>query len=777
MNQEGLLHKINQAAQVVGKTWPLYSFVTANPLSGYEQLSFLEAIREAGELLNANLLPEPFMFRQAWEAKKIDPEHIQSKLRKAGFYQSAQQSLLEMEAHANAQSAMEQINEYHDLDRLTVKWLSLFLDEGMAPWPMPFKEMGFYTAWRKLIVFDNEIKKKNKRKIPKTPVEALTFVLEGFDENQQIEVLKRHLSSLPGWVGFIKFRMENNSIWNKEFPVSLLDYLAVRLWMAYSLDAPILPKLPPIDKTSNLITLKYLWLEAWESTWQDNFERRIKESLEKSINCQKVKPIAQLVFCLDTRSELLRRTLEQLGNYETFGSAGAFGLPMDYCHPENGLVNKSSPAMVPSKYMVHERPMANNEAKAKGYIKEGKQIGAYKYFLKRLKNILPSAFGFVEGAGLYYGGFMLMRLFKPNAAERLTIKHHKGCEHIYEPHISRIHKSDSRADIPLEEKAALVKGVFDSCGWRDFAPLIVFTGHASHSANNPFASSLDCGACAGNPGKRNARMLAKLANCSSVRQLLKEKYGIYIPNETIFIAAEHITSSDEVILFDQNIPESHQDLIQQLKRDLSELKKSMTKTRLNEPQNAVSLAKIKSNSWSESRPEWGLSGHAGYIIGPRALTSNGTFNDCFMSSYDWKIDKDGSILKAIMQGPLVVVQWISNHYYFSTVDNNILGGGSKITLNITGKHGAMQGNGSDLKMGLPLQSVMVTDKRFYHNPIRISILIQAPKHFVDSILVEDSKLSALINNGWILLHIMDPEKENKIEKYPNTSKIKFEEGA
>lgn len=249
--------------------------------------------------------------------------------------------------------------------------------------------------------------------------------------------------------------------------------------------------------------------------------------------------------------------------------------------------------------------------------------------------------------------------------------------------------------------------------------------------------------------------------------MLKEKFDTVIPEDTIFIAAEHITSTDEVQLFDSRVPESHQPILKQLKKNLSAAKKLMTKERLNECKNAESKAKVKSNDWSETRPEWGLSGHSGYIIGPRSLTKNGVFDDCFMSSYDWKIDKDGSILKGIMQGPLLVCQWISNHYYFSTVDNETFGGGSKIIHNITGKFGVVEGNGGDLKMGLPLQSLMKTDEKFYHNPIRLTTIIQAPFDMVEKILRGDEKLKDVIDNGWIHLFIMDPEENNKIAQYTN----------
>ena len=760
MNQPALQAQIQEASKILAKTWPLYSFVTANPLSGYEHLCFLDAVKEAEGRLATDLLPSAAMLKDAWQEKKISEAALTKLLLKADLNESPEHYLSLLEAA----QPIEEINPYHELDRLCAKWLSLFLDEGLAPWPMPFKEMGFYTAWRKLIVFDKDIYNSKHQKIPRTPIEALDKVLAGYSKEDQLEIFKQHLLALPGWAGYIKYRKEHNTIWNKEYPVSLLDYLAVRLWMASKIKAPLLA-VTATQKDQFLTDLKYLWLEAWEASWQSDCDARLQNSMANPIATSRSLPQAQLVFCLDTRSELLRRTLEQTGDYETFGAAGAFGITMDYQHPETKLTVKSSPAMATSLYVVEEHAQIDQLAAVKAYKSKWQENGGYTYFLKRLKNILPSAFGFVEGSGIYYGLLILMRLFFPNAAQRLSLKHHPAYEDIYNPHLYKIGPNQTKEEVDIVEKAAILKGLLDSCGWSAFAPIIILTGHGSHSTNNPFASSLDCGACAGHPGKRNARMMATIANDKAVRQALEDQYDIKIPEETIFVAAEHITSTDEVTLFDSQVPAAYKERLEQIKADLLKVKHQMTTIRLNESTKAADLAKVKSNSWSESRPEWGLSGHAGYIIGPRSLTAHGSFQDCFLSSYDWKLDKDGSILKGIMQGPLVVVQWISNHYYFSTVANNTLGGGSKITLNITGKHGAIQGNGSDLKMGLPLQSVMATDDSAYHKPIRLTTIIQAPSRFVEQILLADEKLKALLDNGWIHLMIMDPEKGDSIERY------------
>ena len=114
---------------------------------------------------------------------------------------------------------------------------------------------------------------------------------------------------------------------------------------------------------------------------------------------------------------------------------------------------------------------------------------------------------------------------------------------------------------------------------------------------------------------------------------------------------------------------------------------------------------------------------------------------------------------------MTVTQWINNHYYFSTVDNSIYGGGSKITHNITGQFGVVQGNGGDLKMGLPLQSLFASDENMYHQPLRLTVMIQAPINRVSDIISRNPGTKTLLDNEWIYLLVMDPTNENEIFKY------------
>lgn len=765
MNQPYILESINEASRVIGKTWPLYSFVTSNPLSGYENLTFRDAANRAKALLNTRIFPEASLYRQAWAQGEIEEEEISSLLKENGLYQSTEFYLQQLES----QKRTEGKNINHDLDRIMAKWLAAFMDEGLAEWEMPGKNKGFYKAWRKLAIYDGELGITDVNQIPKTSSEALVKVLSNHSKEEYVKIFTYHLAALPGWTGFINYRSESNSLWQQKYPICLEDYLGVRLWIGQLLKAETMPDhvSSPID--DSIEKLQYLWLKAWEKSWQNELVKTLKKESKATVPSEKTvgSPNAQFVFCIDTRSESIRRHVESKGNYETFGYAGFFGIAMDYENMDDGLTRKSCPPIVSSAYKVSENAQANKNEKKLEYERKNEIFRFGEYFLKRMKNMLPSAFGYVEGSGFFYGLLLLARTLTPGYFYRFKRKNSSSYETICEPKINSVNTQEiGSLEVSLNEKVAIVKSAFDLTGWNQFAPLALFVGHGSHSANNPFGSSLDCGACAASPGRHNARMLAKLANQAEVREALTNVHHLHIPKNTVFIGAEHNTTTDEIIIFDSEVPESHREQLLNVKRDLLRAQQTATQERLGTSIDSVASAHHKANNWGETRPEWGLAKNAGFIVGQRALTKNDNLDSrCFLHSYDWKMDRTGQALESIMQGPMVVTQWINNHYYFSTVDNDKFGGGTKITHNITGKFGVVQGNGGDLKMGLPLQSLCKSDHEMYHQPLRLSVLIQAPADRVNKILARNENLKTLLDNEWIYLLVMDPLRQNDIQCY------------
>src|SRR6056297_2497049 len=87
---------IDAAADAVGSVWPLHSFVTANPLAGYEDQSFHEAVADAERVLGGEGYPSADVFRRALESGQIDREILSSKLAEHGYEADPESSLAEL---------------------------------------------------------------------------------------------------------------------------------------------------------------------------------------------------------------------------------------------------------------------------------------------------------------------------------------------------------------------------------------------------------------------------------------------------------------------------------------------------------------------------------------------------------------------------------------------------------------------------------------------------------------------------------------------------------
>ncbi|MFA9462439.1 DUF2309 domain-containing protein [Thiohalorhabdus methylotrophus] len=556
------------------------------------------------------------------------------------------------------------------------------------------------------------------------------------------------------------------------------------------------------------------------------------------------RPFAQALFCIDTRSERIRRHLESAGDYQTFGIAGFFGVPVSFMELGKGNEIPLCPVLLTPKNLVLEMPVSAPQDPA--------AVTALEKALHELKESVVSPFVTVEAIGLLFGLDMVGKTLIPQyynrwrqhlheekppthwmldklsreqadsivrtvqrsviikaveqefslAAERITdtmVRELReaamgnqqratelaeaagldaGGEQAFIDRLREVYRIDpafarlqmeqlGRIGFTLEEQVGFVGKALRSIGLTEgFSRFILLVGHGSTSENNPYESALDCGACGGNHGLVNARALAHMANKPEVRRQLREQ-GIDIPDDAWFVAALHDTTTDALELADlDRLPGSHGAYLDRLHNGLTAASRRCAQERMptlkipaveGESEDTYREAQRNSMDWSQVRPEWGLSGNAYFIIGRRALTQELSLEGrAFLHSYDYRIDPKRRLLETILTGPLVVGQWINMEHYFSTVDNERFGSGSKVYHNVAGRFGVMTGNLSDLRTGLPSQTVL-DQGRPYHQPLRLITVIEAPLEQAQAAVESVISVKQLVRNGWIRLLVIDPE--------------------
>jgi uncharacterized protein YbcC (UPF0753/DUF2309 family) len=268
---------------------------------------------------------------------------------------------------------------------------------------------------------------------------------------------------------------------------------------------------------------------------------------------------------------------------------------------------------------------------------------------------------------------------------------------------------------------------------------------------------LHCGACGGFSGDVNARLLAALLNDASVRAGLAER-GIAIPDDTLFLAALHNTTTDSVTLYDADHPSpTHVKDIDDLKRWLAKagaLARAERALRLPRTP-APDAVPRRARDWADVRPEWGLTGCHSFIAAPRWRTAGRDLaGRVFLHNYVWREDEDFSVLELIITAPVVVASWISLQYYGSTVAPEVFGAGNKLLHNVTGGMGVIEGNGGLLRGGIPWQSIH-NGERFAHDPLRMSVAIEAPREAITAVLKQHPDVRKLFDNRWLHLFALD----------------------
>lgn len=770
------LTALNNAIEVASKRmaplWPLSRFVAVNPFVGLASIDFSEAALLLKKTIGVSLSMPPGFYRERYEKGVITNEDLDQAIKEVttGKNESSKNfshllSALEKNSWEESQDLSSKLllSSCIDAEQGTrwslfvseeiSKWCVSFFDKGQALWHSPWKDQSLFSAWREAASLDCNpgvagIKgwKKLVRSLPADPLLVIKkgiFQL-GIGEEEAADVLYALLLSVGGWAGHLQFLAhEKNLIGEKEN--TLVDLLAIRMVYEMALQYVFGQSLRSNFKnyscesrnieSASLPLPEVLWQRAHECAMQrELFGRLNKRSKNSKIKLEKA-PF-QAVFCIDVRSEIYRRSLEQVvPEAETVGFAGFFGFPIEVVPAGESVRKPQAPVLIKPNIQVFE----HSSISPSSILFQKKISSAWASF----KASAVSSFVFVELAGLGFFSKIIKSLLhcsKDSSA---------ACSH----------RSLDISHISIEKQTEMAAGALRHMGLAkgSFAKIVLLCGHGSRSENNPYRSSLDCGACGGHSGEVNARTAATILNNPDVRLKLVQR-GINIPVETLFVAGLHNTTTDNVTLFEGIfIPESHQEDVRCLNEAL--IKASLLARKERAPLLGLNSSDPKlekfihdrSVDWSQVLPEWGLAGNYAFIAAPREVTRGiDLAGRVFLHDYNYDLDEEEATLELILSAPVVVASWINLQYYGSTVDNQRFGSGDKTIHHVAGMLGVIEGNGGDIKTGLPLQSLH-DGKNWMHEPLRLHVCIQAPKEAIERILKKHPSLANLVSNRWIHL--------------------------
>jgi uncharacterized protein YbcC (UPF0753/DUF2309 family) len=788
-----------QACSAIAPAWPLDRAIAVNPHWGRIDRPLRQVAARMAVLGGIRLFPSRDYLREQWQSGRISADDLAHALAELGRDPADATHCIKALQQLPAVAQLPLLIDILDDDPARHERLSwrqaithqvsqtcaAYFDHQQADW-QPSRGEGLYAFWRETLTHDHGIgllmglPQLGRRldALPATHRDAEAWALQRLDLPEAVwaDYLEAVLLTVNGWASWCAYLGWEARQQGRD-DHHLRELLAIRLaWGAVLLECKT-----DTSAQHAFAALRAAWRrcpaqlaeaeralwvdEAWQLALETGYQRQLAQRLSTTVSpalWQQIKPPveAQAVFCIDVRSERLRRALEAVWpTVQTIGFAGFFGLPIAYTPFATDARRPQLPGLLAPAMEVSER-IASADASVDAEQLQRDAAGARQRRFAwgaqwQAGTRWPAAaFSFVEAAGIGYLG-KLARWLEPGTAPRAR-DDLAGLPQRYRP-VCRptLLGLDSAGKVELAARVLHAMGLD-----HDLAPLVLLIGHGSQSANNAHAAALDCGACCGQTGEVNARALAQLLNDEGVRTGLAAR-GIAIPAQTRFVAALHNTTTDEIEWFDRDLlPAAVQEAlgrVQQLfELACDQVRRERAPNLGLDPRSGyeqlLQQLRRRANDGAQTRPEWGLAGNASFIIAPRHRSQGAVLDGrTFLHDYDAGNDADGSVLELLMTAPMLVTHWINWQYHSSICDPERLGSGNKVLHNVVGGHiGVFEGNGGDLRIGLPKQSLH-DGRQWQHEPLRLTVIIDAPAAAIERVIGRHTVVQQLIDNGWLHL--------------------------
>jgi uncharacterized protein len=775
---DAILHEL---AHLLPAQAPLKDFVHHNTLHAFQHKPFHEALQMASENFGYKVYLSLKTYRDLYRQKKINEailDNILMRQKGADAIDNWKNRMLHDPEQQFPEPHVGSVRRYwrevyhlnldKEVHQNLFRLISAYLDQGIGIWKFPFHTRGFLSGFRELEKnsFSTFVSSERARRLlidSETSLTDLLKILVG-EEKWYGYYMRDQQFAHPGWSGMVAVLEHQKGALLDKRKISLHDLVFVECILEIdALDrrrgenwTPIGPHIreeggPLVEPSeySAWYEIHRLWQEAMEWTYYDQVIRGLQMSHEADFNYPSS---IQAIFCIDDRNCSVRRYVERfIPHARTYGTAGFFNLPF-YFQPEHGkFLTKVCPAPVDPGHVIRE---------TESTIRHERDV----HFSRHSKGIL-GAWAISQTMGFWSAIKMAGSIFFPSETPAMV----SSFRHMDPDGKLSIVCEDKeqryqglQIGFTEEEMTDALEGMLRSMGLiKEFAPIIYIFGHGASSVNNTHYAGYDCGACSGRAGSVNARVAAAIGNHPVVRRKLAER-GIEIPKTTQFVGGLHDTTRDELAFYDLNVlttanRAAHEGYLPLFEQALNYNAKERSRRfhTINSKQEARKVheaVKKRALSLFETRPEWNHATNALCIIGKRDNNRH-LFLDkrSFLNSYDYSTDPEGNYLLSIIKAVAPVCGGINLEYYFSKVDHERLGAGSKLPHNVMGLIGVANGMDGDLRTGLPLQMVNI------HDPLRILITVDHYPEVVLKVIQTHEPTYEWFLHEWVRLVCIHPE--------------------
>ena len=228
------------ARDALAPTFPIATFVAANPLHGLEHLSFEDAARHVAATTGAASFLSEEAYRELHRSGRITDAHLRTALLRRwptavgvatvdGAHlpphdpadpdvELSLAALLEGDVPTEHARCVRTLTEATDLERgtrladavdaMVATWCAAYLDQGQASAPRPAGSWACTGPWRSLAPRDPAVRRLGgraaRRRVEGLPDDAASVVADlvgrwGLEEGRQVEYFRACYRRLPGW--------------------------------------------------------------------------------------------------------------------------------------------------------------------------------------------------------------------------------------------------------------------------------------------------------------------------------------------------------------------------------------------------------------------------------------------------------------------------------------------------------------------------------------------------------------------------------------------------